>query len=83
MADTPRNWFPRSLEPRDSASLELLTSYREMPPVVKTGSARSFTCPWGHTLVLAAVSYSNITLADTNNGLTDNLRSISRTFFNV
>jgi len=46
-------------------------------------SAGTFRCPSGQTLVLAAVSYSGIVLTDTTNGVTDNLGSASRTFFNV
>jgi hypothetical protein len=42
-------------------------------------SPGSFTCPSGQKLVLAAVSYTNIVLTDTNNSLTDNLGSVSRT----
>ena len=44
-------------------------------------SAGSFKCPSGQRLVLAAVSYSNIVLTDTSNSVTDNLGSVSRTFF--
>ncbi len=53
-----------------------------MPP---TGplSPGAFSCPSGQTLVLASASYSDITLTDTTNGVTDNLGSTSRTFFNV
>lgn len=53
-----------------------------MPP---TGplSPGSFTCPSGQTLVLAAVSYTSIVLTDTTNGVTDDLGSVSRTFFNL
>ncbi len=53
-----------------------------MPP---TGplSPGAFSCPPGQTLVLASASYSDITLTDTTNGVTDNLGSTSRTFFNV
>jgi hypothetical protein len=46
-------------------------------------SAGSFSCPSGQTLVLASVSYTNIVLSDTTNGVTENLGSISRTFFSV
>ena len=46
-------------------------------------SAGSFKCPGGQKLVLAAVSYSNIVLTDTTNNVTDNLGSLSRTFFEV
>jgi hypothetical protein len=40
-----------------------------------------FTCPSGQRLVLASVSYSNVTLTDTTNGVTANLADVSRTFF--
>ena len=43
----------------------------------------SFSCPGGQRLVLAAVSYSNIVLTDTTNGVSVNLGSQSRTFFAV
>jgi hypothetical protein len=43
----------------------------------------SFSCPSGQTLVLASVSYSNITLTDTTNNVTASIGSVSRTFFNV
>jgi hypothetical protein len=46
-------------------------------------SPGSFSCSSGQTLVLAAVSYSNIILTDTSNNLTDDLGSVSRTFFSV
>jgi len=46
-------------------------------------SAGGFSCPSGQTFVLASVSYTNIVLTDTTNGVTANLGSISRTFFNV
>jgi hypothetical protein len=46
-------------------------------------SAGSFKCPGGQTLVLAAVSYSNIVLTDTTNNVPDKLGSVSRTFFKV
>jgi hypothetical protein len=43
----------------------------------------SFSCPSGQTLVLASVSYSNITLTDITNGVTATIGSVSKTFFNV
>jgi len=46
-------------------------------------SAGSFSCPGGQRLVLAAVSYSNIVLTDTTNGVSINLGSISRTFIEL
>jgi hypothetical protein len=46
-------------------------------------SGGSFSCPSGQTLVLASVSYSNITLTDVTNNVTTSIASVSRTFFNV
>jgi hypothetical protein len=46
-------------------------------------SSGSFSCPSGQTLVLAAVSYTNIVLTDTTNGVSVSLDDISRTFFDV
>jgi len=43
----------------------------------------NFSCPSGQSLVLAGVSYSNIVLTDTTNGVSVNLGSQSRTFFAV
>src|SRR4051812_15766422 len=45
--------------------------------------AGSFSCPGGQRLVLADVSYSNIVLTDTTNGVSVNLGDQSRTFFAV
>jgi hypothetical protein len=44
-------------------------------------SAGTFSCPGGQRLVLASVSYSNIVLTDTTNGVSVNLGDQSRTFF--
>ena len=44
-------------------------------------SPGGFTWPSGQRLVLASVSYSNIVLTDTTNGVSTNLGSTSRTFF--
>jgi hypothetical protein len=46
-------------------------------------SSGSFSCPSGQTLVLASVSYSNITLTDITNNVTASIGSVSRTFVNV
>jgi hypothetical protein len=46
-------------------------------------SAGSFTCPNGQTLVLASVSYTNITLTDTTNNVSTSVPDTSRTFFAV
>lgn len=43
----------------------------------------SFSCPGGQTLVLAGVSYSNVVLSDTTNGVSTTLPSRSATYFNV
>jgi hypothetical protein len=44
-------------------------------------SSDGFTCPSGQRLVLASVSYGNVVLTDTTNGVTANLPDVSRTFF--
>jgi hypothetical protein len=46
-------------------------------------SAGSFSCPSGQTLVLASVSYTNITLTDTTNNVSTSVADTSRTFFSV
>lgn len=46
-------------------------------------SADGFSCPGGQTLVLASVSYSNVLLTDTTNGVSITLPNRSATFFNV
>ena len=46
-------------------------------------SAGSFSCPSGQTLVLAAVSYTNIVLTDTQNNVSTTIADTSRTFFDV
>lgn len=45
--------------------------------------APSFTCPPGQTRVLAAVTYTNIILTDTTNGVWVYVPDASRTFFDV
>jgi hypothetical protein len=42
-------------------------------------SAGSFSCPNGQRLVLASVSYTNIELTDTTNGVSASLADASRT----
>jgi hypothetical protein len=44
-------------------------------------SAGDFSCPNGQRLVLASVSYTNIVLTDTTNGVSIGLADTSRTFF--
>ena len=46
-------------------------------------SAGSFSCPKGQRLVLASVSYTNIVLTDTTNGVSTSAPNASRTFFAV
>jgi hypothetical protein len=46
-------------------------------------SAGSFSCPSGQRLVLAAVSYSNIVLTDTQNDVSVSIADTSRIFFAV
>lgn len=46
-------------------------------------SAGSFSCPNGQRLVLASVSYTNIVLTDTTNGVSTSLPNASRIFFAV
>jgi hypothetical protein len=46
-------------------------------------SAGSFSCPSGQTLVLAAVSYTNVLLTDTTNNVSTSVADTSRTFFTV
>jgi len=46
-------------------------------------SAGSFSCPNGQRLVLAAVSYTNVVLTDTTNGVSTSVANASRTFFAV
>jgi hypothetical protein len=43
-------------------------------------SSDGFSCPNGQTLMLACVSYTNITLNDTTNNVTETFRDASRVF---
>jgi len=45
--------------------------------------APQFTCPSGQRRVLAAVTYTNIVLTDTTNGVSTSVPDASRTFFDV
>ncbi len=45
--------------------------------------ASTLVCPGGQTFVLACVSYTNIVLTDTTNGVTTPLADSQRTFFNI
>lgn len=57
------------------------------PPLGPLGS--NLTCPNGQTFVLACVSYSNIVLTDTTNGVSTadrrepHIGNVARTFFNI
>jgi hypothetical protein len=45
-------------------------------------SPGSFSCPGGQTLVLASVSYTNVTINDTTNGVTEDIPgTFARVFF--
>jgi hypothetical protein len=46
-------------------------------------AAPQFTCPSGQQRVLAAVTYTNIVLTDTTNGVSTPVPDASRTFFDV
>jgi hypothetical protein len=46
-------------------------------------AAPQFTCPSGQQRVLAAVTYTNIVLTDTTNGVSTDVPDASRTFFDV
>jgi hypothetical protein len=46
-------------------------------------AAPQFTCPSGQDRVLAAVSYTNIVLTDTTNGVSTSVPDASRVFFAV
>jgi hypothetical protein len=64
-----------SFEPKNGRVQASLTAG---PP-----SAGSFSCPSGQRLVLASVSYTNIVLTDTTNGVSTTLPDASRVFFAV
>ena len=46
-------------------------------------SAGDFTCPGGQRLVLADVSYTNVVLTDTSNGVSTSAPDTSRTFLEL
>jgi hypothetical protein len=64
-----------SFEPKNG---RVVASLSAGPP-----SAGSFSCPNGQRLVLASVSYTNIVLTDTTNGVTTSVPNASRIFFTV
>jgi len=45
--------------------------------------AGDFSCPGNQRLVLASVSYSNVSLSDTTNGVSETFGTFSRVFFDV
>ena len=64
-----------SFEPKNGRVVASLTTAAPSPG--------TFACPPGQRLVLAGVSYTNIVLTDTTNGVSTAVPSASRTFFNV
>jgi hypothetical protein len=64
-----------SFQPRNGRVSASLTAG---PP-----SAGSFSCPSGQRLVLASVSYTNVVLTDTTNGVSTSVPNAARTFFTV
>jgi hypothetical protein len=64
-----------SFEPRNGRVTASLTAG---PP-----SAGAFSCPGGQRLVLASVSYTNITLTDTTNGVSTPVADASRVFLQL
>jgi hypothetical protein len=64
-----------SFEPKNG---RVVASLSAGPP-----SAGAFSCPSGQRLVLASVSYTNIVLTDTTNGVSTSVPDASRTFFAV
>lgn len=63
-----------SFEPKNGRVVASLTAGPLLAP--------QFTCPPGQNRVLAAVSYTNIVLTDTTNGVSTPVAPASRTFFN-
>ena len=64
-----------TFSPRNGRVRESLTAG---PP-----SPGDFSCPGGQRMVLADVSYTNIVLTDTTNGVSISVADASRTFFDV
>src|SRR5262249_25153886 len=64
---------------------QITASLTVQPPALPA----DFSCPPGQHVVLVAVSYTDIALTDTNNGVTvtaaqfDGLADVARTFFNI
>ena len=64
-----------SFEPKNG---RVVASLAAGPP-----SAGAFSCPGGQRLVLASVSYTNITLTDTTNGVSTPVADASRVFLQL
>ena len=64
-----------SFEPKNGRVVASLTAGPLQAP--------QFTCPSGQRRVLAAVTYTNIVLTDTTNGVSTSVPDASRTFFDV
>lgn len=64
-----------SFEPKNGRVVASLTTGPLLAP--------QFTCPSGQRRVLAAVTYTNIVLTDTSNGVSTSVPDASRTFFDV
>jgi hypothetical protein len=64
-----------SFEPKNG---RVVASLSAGPP-----SAGAFSCPPGQRLVLASVSYTNIVLTDTTNGVPTSVPDTSRIFFTI
>jgi hypothetical protein len=64
-----------SIEPKNGRVVASLTA----GPL----AAPQFTCPSGQQRVLAAVTYTNIVLTDTTNGVSTSVPDASRIFFDV
>jgi hypothetical protein len=65
-----------SVEPKNGRVVSSITA-------TPAPSAGEFSCPGGQRLVLADVSYTNIWLTDTTNGVTTQVAPVSKTFFAV
>lgn len=64
-----------TLEPKNG---RIVDSISAGPP-----SAGGFSCPPGQRLVLASVTYTNVLLTDTTNGVSTSVANASRVFFQV
>jgi hypothetical protein len=64
-----------SFEPKNGRVVADLTAGPLLAP--------QFTCPSGQRRVLAAVTYTNIVLTDTTNGVSTSVADASRVFFDV